>query len=146
PRAPVNRNAWGARFWAIAFESVRATCSWPTSSEKRWGRYLRARTRYDIRINLLRTAAQSHPVLAPRRWPAADEQPALSGFRRCLASLSQMRLDKLTIKAPAALQAAQELASSRAHQELTPEHVLAALLDQSDGISGAILRKLGVDP
>src|SRR6476619_5068072 len=57
-----------------------------------------------------------------------------------------MRLDKLTIKAQEALQAAQELAASRAHQELTPEHVLAALLDQSDGITGAILRKLGADP
>src|SRR6188472_371579 len=57
-----------------------------------------------------------------------------------------MRLDKLTIKAQEALQAAHELAASRAHQELTPEHVLAALLDQSDGIAGAILRKLGVDP
>jgi len=57
-----------------------------------------------------------------------------------------MRLDKLTIKAQEALQAAHELAASRAHQELTPEHVLAALLDQPDGIAGAILRKLGVDP
>ena len=57
-----------------------------------------------------------------------------------------MRLDKLTIKAQEALQAAHELAASRAHQELTPEHVLAALLDQADGITGAILRKLGVDP
>src|SRR5262249_38150580 len=57
-----------------------------------------------------------------------------------------MRMDKLTIKAQEALQAAHELAASRAHQELTPEHVLAALLDQPDGIAGAILRKLGVDP
>jgi len=57
-----------------------------------------------------------------------------------------MRLDKLTIKAQEALQAAHELAGSRAHQELTPEHVLAALLDQQDGITGALLRKLGVDP
>src|SRR3982751_6146192 len=57
-----------------------------------------------------------------------------------------MRLDKLTIKAQEALQAAHELAASRAHQELTPEHVLATLLDQADGITGAILRKLGVDP
>jgi ATP-dependent Clp protease ATP-binding subunit ClpB len=57
-----------------------------------------------------------------------------------------MRLDKLTIKAQEALQAAHELAGSRAHQELTPEHLLAALLDQTDGITGAILRKLGVDP
>src|SRR6188472_2471017 len=69
PRAPVNRNAWCTRFCAMAFDSVRATCSWPTSSENRWGRYLRASTRYDIRTNLLRTVALAHTVLAPRRWP-----------------------------------------------------------------------------
>jgi len=55
-------------------------------------------------------------------------------------------MDKFTIKAQEALQAAHELAASRAHQELNPEHVLAALLDQQDGITGALLRKLGVDP
>ncbi|HEY5053146.1 MAG TPA: Clp protease N-terminal domain-containing protein, partial [Solirubrobacterales bacterium] len=57
-----------------------------------------------------------------------------------------MRLDKLTIKAREAVQAAQELAGSRGHQELTPEHLLAALLDQAEGVTGALLRKLGVDP
>jgi ATP-dependent Clp protease ATP-binding subunit ClpB len=57
-----------------------------------------------------------------------------------------MRLEKLTIKAREAVQAAQELAASRGHQELTPEHLLAALLDQSEGVTGALLRKLGVDP
>src|SRR5450755_1083302 len=57
-----------------------------------------------------------------------------------------MRLEKLTIKAREAVQAAQELAGSRGHQELTPEHLLAALLDQAEGVTGALLRKLGVDP
>jgi ATP-dependent Clp protease ATP-binding subunit ClpB len=57
-----------------------------------------------------------------------------------------MRLDKLTIKAREAVQAAHELAASRGHQELTPEHLLLALLDQSEGVTGALLRKLGVDP
>ena len=57
-----------------------------------------------------------------------------------------MRLDKLTIKAQEAVQAANDLASSRGHQELTPEHVLAALLDQTDGVTAALLRKVGVDP
>jgi len=57
-----------------------------------------------------------------------------------------MRLDKFTIKAREALAAAQELAGSRGHQELTPEHLLTALLDQQDGVTGALLRKVGVDP
>jgi ATP-dependent Clp protease ATP-binding subunit ClpB len=57
-----------------------------------------------------------------------------------------MRLEKLTIKAREAVEAAQELARSRGHQELTPEHLLSALLDQDEGVTGALLRKLGVDP
>jgi ATP-dependent Clp protease ATP-binding subunit ClpB len=57
-----------------------------------------------------------------------------------------MRLDKLTTKAQEALQAAQELAEQRNHQELTPEHVLSALLTQEQGIVGALLRKMGVEP
>jgi ATP-dependent Clp protease ATP-binding subunit ClpB len=57
-----------------------------------------------------------------------------------------MRLDKLTIKAREAVQAAHELAGSRGHQELTPEHLLLALLDQQDGVTGALLRKVGIDP
>src|SRR5579872_3843387 len=56
-----------------------------------------------------------------------------------------MRLEKLTIKAQEALQHAQELAEQRGHQEMTPEHLLASLLTQEQGIAGAILRKLGID-
>ena len=57
-----------------------------------------------------------------------------------------MRLDKLTIKAQAALQAAHDLAERHNHQEMTPEHLLLALLAQEQGVTGAILRKLGLDP
>ena len=57
-----------------------------------------------------------------------------------------MRLDKMTIKAQEALQAAHDLAEKRNHQELTPEHVLAALLGQEQGIVSALLRKMGVEP
>src|SRR5262245_33779851 len=48
PRAPQNRKAWWTRPLANALASVRVTCSWPTISAKVCGRYLRARTRYDI--------------------------------------------------------------------------------------------------
>jgi ATP-dependent Clp protease ATP-binding subunit ClpB len=57
-----------------------------------------------------------------------------------------MRLDKLTIKAQEAVQAAHDLAEKRNHQEMTPEHLLLALLTQEQGVAGAILRKLGIDP
>jgi ATP-dependent Clp protease ATP-binding subunit ClpB len=57
-----------------------------------------------------------------------------------------MRMEKLTIKAQEALATARDLADQRNHQEVTPEHVLRALLDQEQGVASALLRKLGVDP
>jgi ATP-dependent Clp protease ATP-binding subunit ClpB len=57
-----------------------------------------------------------------------------------------MRIEKLTTKAQEALQQAQALAERRGHQELTPEHLLSALLAQEQGVAPALLRKVGVDP
>src|SRR5437773_490675 len=55
-----------------------------------------------------------------------------------------MRLDKLTIKAQEALQAAQSLADQQSHQAMEPEHLLAALLEQREGIVGPVLAQNGV--
>ncbi len=55
-----------------------------------------------------------------------------------------MRFDKLTLKAQEALQEAQGLAEKREHQQIEPEHLLLALLQQSDGIVPQIFQKLGV--
>src|SRR4051812_30244428 len=55
-----------------------------------------------------------------------------------------MRLDKMTVKAQEALRAGHDLAEQRNHQEFTPEHLLSALLTQDEGITGALLRKMGV--
>jgi ATP-dependent Clp protease ATP-binding subunit ClpB len=52
-------------------------------------------------------------------------------------------MDKLTIKSREALAEAQELAEVRQHPEVRPLHVLAALLDQEDGVVGAIVQRLG---
>ncbi len=57
-----------------------------------------------------------------------------------------MRLDKLTIKAQEAVAAARDLAEQRNHQEVTPEHLLHALLTQDEGVVTALLSKLGVEP
>src|SRR2546426_1440166 len=54
-----------------------------------------------------------------------------------------MRLDKLTVKAQEALQAAQALADQHNHQAIEPEHLLAALLQQREGVVGPVLAKLG---
>src|SRR5260370_23464149 len=56
-----------------------------------------------------------------------------------------MRIDKYTQKMQEALQAAQDLASQSNHQEITNEHFLPALLDQTDGIARPLLEKVGVN-
>lgn len=53
------------------------------------------------------------------------------------------RMDKLTVKAQESLGAAQLLANQRGNPELDSLHLLAALLDQSDGIVNPILSKIG---
>jgi len=55
-----------------------------------------------------------------------------------------MRIDKFTQKMQEALQAAQDLASQSNHLEITNEHFLSALLDQSDGITRPLLEKIDV--
>jgi ATP-dependent Clp protease ATP-binding subunit ClpB len=57
-----------------------------------------------------------------------------------------MRLDKLTVKAQEAIQAAQSLADQHGHQAIEPEHVLVALLQQREGVVGPLLAKLGTRP
>ncbi|MBI5204193.1 MAG: ATP-dependent chaperone ClpB [Nitrospirae bacterium] len=57
-----------------------------------------------------------------------------------------MRMDKLTIKSQEAVQEAQRFAESKGNQELQPEHLLFALLEDSEGIAPQILKRLGTDP
>src|SRR5438094_923567 len=54
-----------------------------------------------------------------------------------------MRMEKLTVKAQEAIQAAQGVADQHDHQALEPEHVLLALLQQREGVVGPLLAKLG---
>jgi len=56
-----------------------------------------------------------------------------------------MRLDKLTIKSQEALQEAQRLAERKGNQELQPEHLLWAILQDEEGIGTQILRRAGID-
>ena len=57
-----------------------------------------------------------------------------------------MRFDKFTIKSQELIQNAQSQASRHNHQQIEPEHLLAAMLAEPDGIAGTMLRKLGVSP
>src|SRR3954469_18258464 len=55
-----------------------------------------------------------------------------------------MQLDRFTIKAQEALQAAQGLAQTYSHQEIDGEHLMLALMDQPEGLIQPLLQKLGV--
>jgi len=54
-------------------------------------------------------------------------------------------LDRYTVKSREALERLQRVARELSHQELRPEHLLAALLDERDGTVSAVLQKLGVN-
>ncbi len=56
-----------------------------------------------------------------------------------------MRFDRFTIKAQEALETAQNLATDAQSPELGVEHLMLALIRQTDGIVTPILQKLGVD-
>jgi ATP-dependent Clp protease ATP-binding subunit ClpB len=55
------------------------------------------------------------------------------------------RFDKLTVKSQEAVQRAQQLATEKGHPEVDPLHLLAALVDEEDGIARPILEKVGVN-
>src|SRR5450759_3262011 len=72
------------------------------------------------------------------RWPAPKRAGQDKG--------GVMRLDKLTVKAQEALQAAHGIADEAGQQVIEPEHLLVALLDQAEGIVRPVVQKVGGDP
>src|SRR5438067_10216081 len=57
-----------------------------------------------------------------------------------------IRWDKFTLKAQEAVQRANELASEHGNPELLPLHLLAALLEDKEGIVPPVLEKIGIGP
>src|SRR4030095_9935948 len=57
-----------------------------------------------------------------------------------------MNLNKLTEKAQEAVLGSQNLATELNHAEVTPEHLLVTLVEQSGGIVPSVLRKMSLDP
>jgi ATP-dependent Clp protease ATP-binding subunit ClpB len=55
-----------------------------------------------------------------------------------------MRFDKFTIKSQELIQNAQSMASKHNNQQVEPEHLLLAMLNEPEGIARAMLNKLGV--
>jgi ATP-dependent Clp protease ATP-binding subunit ClpB len=56
-----------------------------------------------------------------------------------------MQQDRFTIKSQEAVAAAQRLASERSNPEVAPAHLLAALLEQDEGVVVPVLQRLGED-
>ncbi|MDX2142293.1 MAG: ATP-dependent chaperone ClpB [Rhodospirillaceae bacterium] len=57
-----------------------------------------------------------------------------------------MSLDKFTERAKGFVQAAQTIALRSNHQHVSPEHLLKALLDDSEGLASGLIRRAGGDP
>ncbi|MCA1188759.1 MULTISPECIES: ATP-dependent chaperone ClpB [unclassified Saccharopolyspora] len=57
-----------------------------------------------------------------------------------------MDMNRLTQKSQEALQAAQTIATEHGHTEVDGEHLLLALLDQSEGIVPRVVERVGADP
>ena len=57
-----------------------------------------------------------------------------------------IRWDKFTLKAQEAVQRGNEIASEHGNPELLPLHLLAALLEDSEGIVPPVLEKIGIGP
>ena len=56
-----------------------------------------------------------------------------------------MRMDRFTTLAQEALAAAQALAGAKSHAEMTPLHLLAAMLEDRAGIASSIMNKAGLN-
>ena len=57
-----------------------------------------------------------------------------------------VRWDKFTVKAQEAVQRASQLASEHGNPELMPVHLLAALVEDKEGIVPPVLEKIGIGP
>ncbi len=57
-----------------------------------------------------------------------------------------IRFDRLTLKSQEALQKSQAIAEKYNHQQIDAEHMLYALIEQTDGSVVPILKKLGAEP
>ncbi len=62
------------------------------------------------------------------------------------AKAMPIRWDKFTVKAQEAVQRANELASEHGNPELAPAHLLAALVEDKEGIVTPVLEKIGIGP
>lgn len=56
-----------------------------------------------------------------------------------------VNFNKFTIKAQEAMQAASEIAASYSNQQIEPEHLLAAIIQNNEGIAASLIKKIGAN-
>lgn len=56
-----------------------------------------------------------------------------------------MQFDKFTLKSQEAIEGARQLAATKGHQEIMPEHVFKIILEQKDGLLRPVIQKIGCD-
>jgi ATP-dependent Clp protease ATP-binding subunit ClpB len=84
--------------------------------------------------NLQRESAQEYPITKLLNYKLRNGVPM------------PIRWDKFTLKAQEAVQRANELASEHGNPEMLPLHLLAALLEDKEGIVPPVLEKIGIGP
>src|SRR5688572_8024120 len=57
-----------------------------------------------------------------------------------------MRFDRMTTKSQEAVRSGLDLAVRKGNPEVIPEHVLVAILSQSDGVGRPLVSRAGADP
>ena len=97
------------------------------------------------RGDLFATVEVNVPTSISRRGEGALRGPA-GTRRRDRREGTTMNLNTFTEKAQEAIVAAPRLASSLAHAQVEPEHLLLTLAEQADGVVPALLQKLGQAP
>ncbi|HWE70665.1 MAG TPA: Clp protease N-terminal domain-containing protein, partial [Acidimicrobiales bacterium] len=60
--------------------------------------------------------------------------------------MTNLNPDRWTLKTQEAFSQAAERAASANNAEITPDHLLAAVLSQVDGIAGPVLTRVGLEP
>src|SRR5437667_10966716 len=78
-----------------------------------------------------------------KRTALPENRGAVERFTR---SGVVMDFEKYTERAKGFVQAAQGLAQRRGHQQITPEHLLKALLEDKEGLCANLIRATGGDP
>jgi ATP-dependent Clp protease ATP-binding subunit ClpB len=62
---------------------------------------------------------------------------------RCPFEEEKMRFDRFTLKSQELIQNAQTLASTHGNQQIEPVHLLAAMLEEKEGVARSVFQRLG---